>query len=85
MLSPYAVVNGGSTLEDEVFMGTHATITPNIRVGRRSKVAAGAVVYRDVPEQSLATGNPAKPFPLGETAAGRRVNAHGGERGPPGS
>ena len=39
----------------------------------------------DVPEQSLATGNPAKPFPLGETAAGRRVNAHGGERGPPGS
>jgi sugar O-acyltransferase (sialic acid O-acetyltransferase NeuD family) len=70
VLSPHAVVNGGSTLEDEVFMGTHATVTPNVRVGRRSKIAAGAVVYRDVPEQSLATGNPAKPFPLGE-AGGR--------------
>jgi sugar O-acyltransferase (sialic acid O-acetyltransferase NeuD family) len=66
VLSPHAIVNGGSTLGDGVFMGTHAAVTPNVRIGSWSKIAAGAVVYRDVPEQSLVMGNPAKPFPLGE-------------------
>jgi len=73
VFSPYSVANGGSRLDDGVFLGTHAAITPNVRVGPGSKIAAGAVVYRDVPEQSLATGNPAKVFPL--TQAGPRPSA----------
>lgn len=68
VFSPYSVANGGSRLENSVFLGTHAAITPNIRVGGGSKIAAGAIVYRDVPEQSLATGNPAKSFPLSQAA-----------------
>jgi acetyltransferase-like isoleucine patch superfamily enzyme len=33
-------------------------------IGQDCKIAAGAVVYRDVPEGSLAAGNPAKVLPL---------------------
>lgn len=59
-LSPYAAVNGGGRLGECVFMGTRATVNPLKRVANHSKVAAGAVVYQDVPEWSLAAGNPAK-------------------------
>jgi sugar O-acyltransferase (sialic acid O-acetyltransferase NeuD family) len=64
-LSPYAVANGGCVLGQGVFLGTQAAIMPNTKVGARSKVAAGAIVYRDVPVMSLATGNPARSFPIG--------------------
>lgn len=60
VLSPYAVVNGRVVLEDDVFLGTHATVVPRRRVGTRSKVAAAAVVTRDVPPHALAAGNPAR-------------------------
>jgi sugar O-acyltransferase (sialic acid O-acetyltransferase NeuD family) len=63
-LSPYSAVAGGGILETRVFIGSHAFVTPMRNVGRDSKIAAGAVVYRDVPERSLATGNPAKILPL---------------------
>ena len=59
-LSPYSVVNGGGKLEECVFLGTRATVNPGKRVGAHSRVAAGSVVYRDVPAGSIASGNPAK-------------------------
>ena len=63
VLSPYATANGSAVLEEGVFLGTHAVIHPMIRVGTWSKVASGSVVYRDVPPNSLALGNPAKAVP----------------------
>lgn len=59
-LSPYSVVNGGGRLGEGVFLGTRATVNPLKSVGDYSKVAAGAVVYQDVPSGALAAGNPAK-------------------------
>jgi sugar O-acyltransferase (sialic acid O-acetyltransferase NeuD family) len=64
VLSPYSTANGGAILEEGVFLGTHAVIHPMIRVGAWSKVASGSVVYRDVPPNCLASGNPAKALPL---------------------
>ncbi len=60
VLSPYAVLNGRVVLEEGVFMGTHATVIVGKRVGKNAKIAAGAVVFRDVPPLHLAVGNPAK-------------------------
>jgi sugar O-acyltransferase (sialic acid O-acetyltransferase NeuD family) len=60
VISPHAVANGRVVLEDEVFMATHAVVTPRRRVGARSAVSAGSVVFRDVPADSLAAGNPAR-------------------------
>jgi sugar O-acyltransferase (sialic acid O-acetyltransferase NeuD family) len=64
VLSPYATANGSAILEEGVFLGTHAVIHPKIRVGAWSKVASGSVVYRDVPANCLAMGNPAKATPM---------------------
>ncbi len=64
VLSPYSTANGLAALEEGVFLGTHAVINPMIRVGAWSKVASGSVVYRDVPPNSLAMGNPAKARPM---------------------
>jgi sugar O-acyltransferase (sialic acid O-acetyltransferase NeuD family) len=57
--SPFSVATGGSSIGSEVFFGSHAVVTPLKRVGSGSKVAAGAVVYHDIPEECLVTGNPA--------------------------
>lgn len=59
-LSPYSVVNGGGCVGEGSFLGTRATVNPLKKVGEFSKVAAGSVVYQDVPAWSLASGNPAK-------------------------
>jgi sugar O-acyltransferase (sialic acid O-acetyltransferase NeuD family) len=60
VISPYGTLNGNAVIGEGVFMGTGAVVTIGRRVGAWSKVAAGAVVMRDVPECSLAMGNPAR-------------------------
>lgn len=63
-LSPHSVANGGSRLGVASFLGTAAIVNPTKTVGDMAKVAAGSVVYRDVPPKSLASGNPARSRPL---------------------
>ena len=41
-------------------IGAGAVILPGVTIGRWALVGAGAVVTRDVPEQALVTGNPAR-------------------------
>jgi UDP-2-acetamido-3-amino-2,3-dideoxy-glucuronate N-acetyltransferase len=41
-------------------IGANATILPGLVIGERSMVGAGAVVTRDVPPDSIVTGNPAR-------------------------
>lgn len=43
-------------IEDDVWIGAAATITPGVTVGRGSVVGAGAVVAKDVPPLSVVTG-----------------------------
>ena len=47
-------------INDNVWIGIGATICPGVTVGRGSIVAAGAVVTKDVPENTVVGGNPAK-------------------------
>lgn len=42
------------------FIGARAIILPGVKVGDQVVVAAGAVVTKDVPDNSLVAGNPAK-------------------------
>jgi acetyltransferase-like isoleucine patch superfamily enzyme len=42
-------------IEDDVWIGAGATITPGVTIGRGSVVGAGAVVAKDVPPMSVVT------------------------------
>ncbi|WP_042147819.1 sugar O-acetyltransferase [Paucisalibacillus sp. EB02] len=53
--SPSPVVIG-----ENVWIGSNATILPGVTIGDNSVVAAGAVVTKDVPENTVVAGVPAK-------------------------
>ncbi len=45
---------------DDVWIGANAVILPGVTIGKHCVVAAGAVVTKDVPDNSLVGGVPAK-------------------------
>jgi len=47
-------------IEDDVWVGTGATILKGVRIGRGSIIGAGAIVTKDIPPYSVAVGVPAK-------------------------
>ena len=47
-------------IEDNVWIGGSAILLPGVRIGRNAVVGAGAVVSRNVPENSVVVGNPAR-------------------------
>lgn len=47
-------------VEDEVWIGAGAIITPGVTIGRGAVVGAGAVVTRDVPPRTFVGGVPAR-------------------------
>lgn len=46
-------------IEDDVWLGGGVVVCPGVRIGKRSIVAAGSVVIRDVPSDCMVAGNPA--------------------------
>ena len=48
------------TIEDNVWIGGSAILLPGVRIGRNAVVGAGAVVPRNVPENTVVAGNPAR-------------------------
>jgi len=47
------VSNGTVVIEDDVFIGPHCVILPNVRIGEGSVIQAGTVVTRSVPPRTL--------------------------------
>jgi sugar O-acyltransferase (sialic acid O-acetyltransferase NeuD family) len=64
VLSPYAALGGGAVIEDDVFLGMHASVGPRVRVGPRSKVSANSAALRDTPADALVHGVPGLISPL---------------------
>ena len=54
----------GVILEDGVTIGGGVTIVPGVRIGRDAFIAAGAIVTKDVPPDSLVVGAPGLVQPL---------------------
>tara|TARA_B100001971_G_C18211536_1_gene551028 strand:+ start:591 stop:992 length:402 start_codon:yes stop_codon:yes gene_type:complete len=52
--------SGQIIVEDDVWLGAHVTLLPNIKIGKSSIIGAGSVVTSDIPPFSIAAGIPAK-------------------------
>jgi sugar O-acyltransferase (sialic acid O-acetyltransferase NeuD family) len=59
-LSPNATLGGGARVGELTQIGIGAMVLPLIRVGARSIVGAGSVVARDIPDEVVAFGTPAR-------------------------
>jgi len=47
-------------IEDHVWIGSHTIVQRGVIIGTNSVIAAGSVVIKNIPPNSLAAGNPAK-------------------------
>lgn len=47
-------------IKKNVWIGSHATVLPRVTIGENAIVAAGAVVVKDVPANTIVGGIPAK-------------------------
>ena len=50
----------GVIVEENAKIGANATILPGVRIGKNALVGAGAVVTKDVPDNAVVAGNPAR-------------------------
>lgn len=57
---PYSIYLTPSIIEDNVVIGGCVTLLPNVTVGKNSVLAAGSVVTKDVPSDTVVKGIPAR-------------------------
>lgn len=61
-IGPGVSIAGHVTISDECWISVGVTIVNGVSIGRGSYIGAGAVVTKDIPENVLAVGVPAKPI-----------------------
>lgn len=59
-ISQQGITAAGISIADGAWVGSGAIILDGVRIGRNAVVGAGSVVTRDVPDYSIAVGNPAR-------------------------
>ena len=63
-IMPHASISGNVVVGEETLIGAGASILQGKTVGSRSIVGMGGIVIDDVPDDSTAVGNPARPLGL---------------------
>lgn len=74
-VSPRGCLTGAVTLQEGALIGTGASIIPGIKIGKWSKIGAGAAVVKHVPDYCKAMGVPAR---ITEIKEGGGAVAEGG-------
>jgi hypothetical protein len=57
---PEFKLKGSIVVGENAFIGTNCIILPGVEIGRNAIVGAGSVVTKNVPENTIVAGNPAK-------------------------
>lgn len=63
-INDYADCGGATHIGDEVTIHTHSFILPGFKVEKGATIGAGSIVVRNVKEEVVMFGNPARPLPL---------------------
>jgi acetyltransferase EpsM len=59
-IAPNTSLCGGVEVGEGTLIGAGTTIIPLVKIGKWCTIGAGAVVVEDIPDHSVAVGNPAK-------------------------
>jgi sugar O-acyltransferase (sialic acid O-acetyltransferase NeuD family) len=59
-ICPNVSISGNCEIGEMSFIGTGAIILPKIKIGNNVIIGAGAVVTKDIPDNCVAVGSPAK-------------------------
>jgi len=59
-IAPQVTLCGSVTVGDGTIIGAGSTIIPGITIGKWCKIGAGSVVTKNVPDNGIAVGNPAR-------------------------
>lgn len=59
-IAPGAVLAGNVQIGEYSFVGANSVVKQGIRIGKNVTVGAGAVVLKDIPDNEICIGNPAK-------------------------
>ncbi len=59
-LNPGAIINGNCHIGTGTTIGSGAIINDKIKIGNNSVIGSGAIVTKDIPDQVVAFGQPAK-------------------------
>lgn len=59
-IAPNATLCGDVSIGECTLIGAGATVIPGIKIGNNVIVGAGSVVIRDIPDNSVVAGNPAR-------------------------
>lgn len=57
---PWDEERTGIVIGDDVWIGANSVVLPGVKVGSGAVIGAGAVVTKDVPENTICVGNPAR-------------------------
>jgi len=60
VISPSATIGGDTIVGDRVYIGSGAVVRDHISIGNNAIIGMGAVVTKEVPENAVVVGNPAK-------------------------
>jgi len=47
-------------IDDDTWIGGNVTILPGVHIGKNVVIGAGSVVTKDIPDDTIAVGNPSK-------------------------
>lgn len=59
LIKIFPLVSKEVTISDDVWIGANVIILPGVNIGKCAVIGAGSVVLKDIPEYSIAYGNPA--------------------------